>query len=215
MKKRLVGIVLVMAVIYVFPVYAGITINEIMADPNAVSDALGEWLELYNDENFAIDITNWTIKDADTNYHQINNGSVLVIPAKGFLVLGRNGNTEENGGYAPGYVYNDFVLSNTEDEIILENSYGVEISRVEYINDYWPVYSGRSMAFTGQGLLNNPESWIATSPMPENMYGDGDFGTPGTQNIIPEPSGVILWIIGCFYALFSRNNFFYNLRRWK
>ena len=43
-----------------------VVINEIMQNPSAVSDANGEWFELYNNTNGSIDINGWTISDNDS-----------------------------------------------------------------------------------------------------------------------------------------------------
>ncbi|MBI4845850.1 MAG: lamin tail domain-containing protein [Candidatus Omnitrophica bacterium] len=194
---KILKTVLVLAFCLLLSAYsqAAVIINEAMIDPNASSDTYGEWIELYNPENLAVDINQWIIRDIDTNYHQINNNGPLVIPAFGFLVLGRNADTGLNGGYNPDYIYSSFQLSNTADELILENTGAEEISRIDYTAS-WPLFSGQSIAYTGNGELNNPANWIATPQSPEYIFGQGDYGTPGYANTIPEPSAFIMWLIG-------------------
>ena len=75
-----------------------VIINEIMQNPAAVSDANGEWFELFNTTVSDIDIEGWTIFDNDFDSHVINNGTPLVIPAGGYLVLGNNADEVTNGG---------------------------------------------------------------------------------------------------------------------
>ena len=59
----------------------------------------GEWFEIYNSRSdVSVDINGWTIRDQDFDSHTINNGSPLLVPAKGFLVLGKNSDTDQNGG---------------------------------------------------------------------------------------------------------------------
>ncbi len=170
-----------------------------MADPDAVSDARGEWIELYNDSNIDTDINGWIIKDADTDYHLIDNSAPLIMQAKSFLVLGRNGEFPLNGGYIPDYVYSGFLLTNSADEIILEDS-EVTVSEIDYTTN-WPIYAGKSMAFSGSGIINNPSNWWATSNC---VFGDGDYGTPGGPNLIPEPATLVLFSIGLLPILFKR-----------
>ena len=43
---------------------AAVVINEIMPNPSAVSDANGEYVELYNSGPGVVDIDGWTITDA-------------------------------------------------------------------------------------------------------------------------------------------------------
>ena len=40
-------------------------INEIHLDPNAVSDTVGEWLELYNATDATVDLNGWVLRDDD------------------------------------------------------------------------------------------------------------------------------------------------------
>jgi cysteine-rich repeat protein len=157
-----------------------VTINEVMVNPSNVSDYNGEWIELYNPASGDVDINGFTIKDGDSDSHVIDNGGSLIIPAGGYLVLGKNGNMSTNGGVTVDYVYgSDIDLSNTEDEIIITVN-SIEIDRVEYDNT-WSFDSGKSMLLTDWLLDNNvKDSWCTSS----SSYGDGDLGTPGVENDI-------------------------------
>jgi hypothetical protein len=55
----------------------------------------------------------------------------LVIPARGRLVLARNGDPATNGGQAVDYVYPDFILSDFGDVIELVNRCAV-LDRLRY-----------------------------------------------------------------------------------
>ncbi len=156
-----------------------VVINEIMADPHRVGDSSGEWFELYNRSSAPIDINGWTIKDNDTDSHVINNGGSLTIPAFGYLVLGRNGNTSVNGGVTVDYAYgSDIALTNSGDEIVLLNGLLTEIDRVEYASS-WDIKKGKSIILKDDLLDNNDkENWCISS----SSYGLGDLGTPGSEN---------------------------------
>jgi hypothetical protein len=169
-----------------------VVINEIMKDPDAAYDSSGEWIELYNSTNKDIDITGWTIADNDTDSHAIapyvedtGDGS-LIIPAKGYLVLGRNYNTAYNGDVEVHYEYWGFNLGNVGDEVILLDSCSNVIDIVEYNggdNSTFPDPEGASMALKDPDSDNNDaENWC-TSTTPWN---DGDSGTPGEANDCPE-----------------------------
>ena len=66
-----------------------VVITEIMQNPDAVSDSYGEWVEIHNTTGSAIDIDGWTIGDGESEEHTINNSGSFILPAGGFLVLGR------------------------------------------------------------------------------------------------------------------------------
>ena len=56
-----------------------VVINEVHIDPNAVSDTAGEWFELYNATDSAIDINGWVLRDDDYDAHTITAGGALLI----------------------------------------------------------------------------------------------------------------------------------------
>jgi hypothetical protein len=157
-----------------------IVINEVMQDPVAVGDSQGEWFELYNTTSSDIDIDGWVIRDDAANLHAIDNGGSLVVPAKGYLVLGNNADFATNGGYHCDYEYGGFTLSNSDDEIVLEQG-SVEIDRINYDGGpIWPEPSGASMAWLGPpGENNDGTRWVIEGVI---SYGDGDWGTPGSKN---------------------------------
>jgi len=158
-----------------------VIINEVMQNPDAVNDADGEWFELYNVSDLNIDIDGWVIADDGGQRHTIDNGSPLVVPTGGYLVLGNNDDMNTNGGYECDYVYSGWgYLGNGDDEIILEQD-GVEMARLNYDGGpVWPDPTGHSMAWTGPpGDYQDGSDWVEETVV---QYGDGDYGTPGGPN---------------------------------
>jgi len=154
-----------------------VVICEIMPDPDSVADTYGEWFEVYNNSGTAVNLLDWTIADLGTNRHTIVTD--LIIPDQSVAVLARNGNVSLNGGVEVDYVYSSFTLSNSTDEIIIEDDLGREIDRVEYVGS-WPFSSGHSMTLkVGDPNQDNnsASSWQQESTV---TYGSGDYGTPGT-----------------------------------
>lgn len=155
-------------------------INELMQDPAAVGDSQGEWFELYNNTTSDIDINGWVIRDDAANVHTIDNGAPLSVTAKGYLVLGNNADLATNGGYQCDYEYSGFTLSNSDDEIVLEEG-GLEIARINYDGGpVWPDPTGASMGWLGPPGDNNDGTRWAIEGVAS--YGDGDWGTPGYKN---------------------------------
>lgn len=193
--------VLVVSVYFFTPVSAAsiapgdLIITEVMANPGAVSDAAGEWFELHNLTGNIIDINGLTISDDGSNLHVIDNGGSLIIDPFGYLVLGRNGVSAVNGGYTADYVYDNFVLANGEDEIIISNS-GTEIVRLEYAAGF--AVDGKSQELSGSVDFPLTGSDYVSSI---SVYGVGDFGTPGQAGdsswivaIQPVPLPAALWL---------------------
>lgn len=160
-----------------------IIITEIMADPTVVSDIDGEWFELYNTTNTDINIQGWIISDGGTTSHtHIINHSVIV-PANNYILLAKNGDSATNGGLpSAAYDYDAITFANTSDTVSI--SLGIlVIDSVSYDNgDTFPKTAGKSMTlrttkFTD--ILNDSGyNWCDGV----SVYGDGDFGTPGTAN---------------------------------
>jgi hypothetical protein len=100
-----------------------IVINEIMADPSAVTDASGEWFEVHNRADFAI------VGNSDSN-HTI--GSSVSIPAGGFVVLAKNSNSGTNGGVTVAYAYGAMNLANTSDWVALRDGAGASVDSVAW-----------------------------------------------------------------------------------
>jgi CSLREA domain-containing protein len=164
-----------------------VIINEIMPDPNMVSDSVGEWLELFNPTDSDIDINGWTIKDDGSDSHLIDYGSPLFVPAGGYLVLAREYDPGFNGGVGVAYQYAGFLLDNTVDEVILLNGSLIEIDRVVYDDGAtFPDPIGATMSLIKPRLDNNVgANWCSAT----TSYGDGDLGTPGVANdCIPDPT---------------------------
>ena len=157
--------------------FSGISITEIMPDPSMVSDSYGEWFEIYNSTDTSINIKGWIIKDLDDDYHVIGSeGLDIIIEPGEHFVMARNDDQGLNGGISVGYQYSNFTLSNN-DEIILTDSSGAILDEVHYTSS-WAYDSGISMETHGTELDNNiNENWFASVV----QYGNGDYGTPGTD----------------------------------
>ena len=165
-----------------------LVITEIMNNPSPVSDATGEWFEIYNTTSTAIDINGWTLKDDGTNTHIIDssNGTTLVASG-GYLVLGRSADSAVNGGSPVNYEYGEggHTLGNGSDEVVLLTPNDVEISRVDYDGGTtYPDLNGQSMQLDPSSINETDNdlgsNWCAST----SSYGDGtgSLGTPGVAN---------------------------------
>ena len=170
-------------------------ITEILQNPAAVADTAGEWFEVYNATNLAIDLNGWTITDAGSDRHRIQtpNGEPLWLPAGGYLVLGRNADSNTNGGLSIAYRYTGFTLGNAADEIILLDGAGTEIDRVAY--DGGPTFpnpDGAAMQLIQPDLDNTLGANWRTAPDPW-LGSAGDRGSPGAPNpsILPTPTTTV------------------------
>jgi hypothetical protein len=161
------------------PATGSIIVTEVMSNPDAVTDANGEWFEVYNTTASAIDMFGWEIKDLGSDTFTVN--SSLVVPAGDYIVFGKNGDIGTNGGVTVDYVYGTaMTLDNTEDEIYILCG-GNAKDQSGYTASY-PLVAGKSIQLDSGSytyiLNDDSDNWCAAA----NTYGSGDYGSPGTAN---------------------------------
>ena len=79
-----------------------VRLNEIMPKPEGDDDAPmpnGEWVELYNQSSWPVDVNGWWLYDAIDSHELLIaasnvSGGSTIIPAGGFLVVYRNGDAD-------------------------------------------------------------------------------------------------------------------------
>ena len=141
---------------------------------------------MFNPTAVDINMSGWVIRDSGIDSHTIT--GTLVVPAGGYIVLGRTTDSTLNGGVTVDYAYGTAInLGNADDELILQDTLGVEIDRVEYTDAAFPDITGRSLSLdfsagTYPGDNNVGSSWCASPNFFLSPFGCGDYGTPGAAN---------------------------------
>lgn len=170
------------------PGQVNLIISELMPNPFLVSDADGEWFEIFNRGTAPVDLNGWTIRDDDVDSHIINAPGGLIIQPNEFLVMARNGDSLVNGGLTADYDYGgNFILANSVDEVVLLDLNQIEHTRINYSSATFPYQSGFSAEINDllAPTIGDPLLWVITT----STYGDGDFGTPGDEGsaTLPPP----------------------------
>ncbi|HMV68385.1 MAG TPA: lamin tail domain-containing protein [Myxococcota bacterium] len=161
-----------------------IVITEIMKDPDSpIADGDGEWFEILNMAGADIDLHNMLLSDDGTDNHRVN--ASVVVPDGAYATLGISNNSAVNGGLTHAYSYAGaaFLLSNDDDEVVLENA-GGEIARVAFDNGItFPDLPGASLSLSPSHLNETANdtgaNWCAT---PTHVYSAPNKGTPGAVN---------------------------------
>ncbi len=180
----------------ILPKTGELLITEFMANPGAVSDTKGEWVELLNATNETLLLTGLIVKDDGSNQFIIEGDEPILLLAGQYFLMARSADPEENGGITPNYTYSNFTLGNSEDEIILCLPDGTVMDQVVY-NSEWQVNSGASLElnpdFMDPGFNDEPDNWnLASVP-----FGKGDLGSPGFANSSAsgaDPIGIIEYL---------------------
>jgi Lamin Tail Domain len=162
-------------------VSGNIVITEIMRNPSQASDANGEWFELYNTLNRGLNLRNWVVRDEEGDRFVIDRN--LIIPARGYVVLGNSNNTRLNGGVILNYVYNRTLFAlRRNDQMSLFNANNRRIDIVNWGAGGFPDQPGRTIELRDATLDNNfGPNWCLAN----KRYGAGDRGTPGAANDCP------------------------------
>ncbi|PQJ31176.1 hypothetical protein BST92_04220 [Nonlabens arenilitoris] len=158
-----------------------IIITEIMQNPAAVGDNVGEYFEVYNTTSAPINMQGWEIKD-DLTASETHVISGLIVPANGYAVLGLSSDSTINGGIAVDYEYNGVSLGNVTDGIMIDCT-GTVIDIVIYDDGVtFPDGTGASMELAVSKYNSTDNDLGVNWGLATSTYGAGDLGTPGAVN---------------------------------
>ena len=115
-----------------------------LADPDKSSDDRGEWIELHNFGDAPAQLQGWVLVSNNDAPHTI--GASLTVPAGGYVVLAKDGNSKRNGGITP-----DYVLLSKKDEI-LGQPYNYRDARTQGMMAHAFTKAPRSEIFANTGV---------------------------------------------------------------
>jgi hypothetical protein len=159
-------------------------VTELMIDPNAVADTLGEWIEIVSLSDQTLDLTSCTLGDLGADAFPLGDsvGASLAMPAGATWVLAVNGDSLHNGGLEASLVVKQ-TLTNSADQVILACG-GVELVKLEWaslsaLGAKKGVAASYDPAAPKNPIANqNPANWCGAT----TLYNATDYGTPGYAN---------------------------------
>ena len=131
---------------------SGVVFNEILPSPEG-QDEKEEWIEIFNQNDFAVDLAGWKIKDEKGGTKTFVFPAKTIIDAKGFLVLNRQ--------------TSKITLNNDEDGLEITRPDGEKTDQISY-----------QKAVRGQSFNRDSDAWFwspTLTPGSENI-------TPGKTN---------------------------------
>ncbi|MFP6685594.1 MAG: lamin tail domain-containing protein [Polyangiaceae bacterium] len=166
-----------------------LVITELMNNPSAVTDANGEWFEIYNPGMMTVNMKGLVIRHQDPMKDPTAISSIasdVFVSAKSYVVLGLNGNTATNGGVTVHYVYASAVnLNNTADYLAIETTDTppliIDATTYDQLSGLDPKGKSRNLnPLFLTAMDNNDDTHFceATSV----IVGSTDLGTPGAPN---------------------------------
>lgn len=163
--------------------YGELLITEIMNNPSALSDTEGEWFEIYNISDHAVNLQNLILGRDDANRHIITDP--IELPPASYFVFERNALATDASN---GYIYGTGILLPNTGAVLSIYNEGTEtvpgalIFSVNYGGDNFPAYSGASISLN-PAMINAADAMLGTSWCAStSVYSTGDFGTPGVDN---------------------------------
>jgi hypothetical protein len=167
-----------------------LVITEIMNDPQALSDDVGEWVEVYNPGSTPLDLRGLRLSNARLQAVTLERSTPFVVAPRGYVVFARSDMGPDGMPrwvYGVGLASNTLTFSNSAagDSVILDlGSSSTEIDRVTYSEAaMWPYTSGRAKSLrptaissVANDMANN---WCNA---PTRWMGTGDYGSPGQPN---------------------------------
>jgi hypothetical protein len=166
------------------PAIGAIIVTEIMQNPAAVSDNDGEYFEVYNSTNAPIELQGWVIKSLTTDSKDHTIATSLVVSSEGYVVLGKNSDTNTNGGVTVNYAYSSNVfLGNGSDSIALECGANI-IDSVSWDDGAtFPDPTGKSMELMADKYTaTDNDAGANWEEATAEIVTGGDLGTPGSAN---------------------------------
>jgi len=161
-----------------------LVVSEIMANPKAVDDEVGEWIELRSVATVNVNLRGLAYVDNSTAASAVVTiADDVIVPPGGHAVFARSADPTVNGGVVPVSVFG-FGLSNSGDLVRVSRE-GAEVAFVNYGSTGTSplgltVPDGVSLQLH-PGLAN--QGVAADWCRGRTAYGAGDLGTPGSANV--------------------------------
>lgn len=177
-----------------------LVITEYLANPVGVSDADGEYFEIFNATNDVIDLAGLVVRDDGSNSFTV---SALIVAPRAFAVLASSDGMPL--GLSPSYIYGSGMsLTNGDDEIGLYRPDDTLIGKLAYTDgDSFGAGVAHELDVLNAStpvLLSGPTAGAdfvaATAALPL-----GNFGSPGAAGntqipvpAVPLPAGIWMFL---------------------
>jgi hypothetical protein len=164
-------------------------INEIMYSP---INSEPEWIEFYNNSNYNIDLSDWSLSDVLTTPVKTKLKQ-SVIPSKSYFVIAKDSTIVNYHKSIPSNIIitNFANLNNDVDGVVIKDSRDVTVDSVKYDNS-WGGTNGKSLERKIiSSPSNNKSNWGSST--------DIELSTPGRMNSIT-PYNYDLTVINIGYV---------------
>ena len=149
-----------------------IVINEIMYNLEKGSDSGREWVEIFNDSDAAIDLTDWRFYENDTNHKlTLIQGDINISPNRYAVIVDKPDQfLADNPGYSGTLFDSAFSLSNSGENLAIKDADLKIINQVTYNSSWGADGDGNSLQ------RKDSSSWGVKNPTPgvANNFSTGE-----------------------------------------
>lgn len=177
-----------------------IVVTEYLANPVGVSDAQGEYFEIFNTTTDTIELGGTAVRDDGSNEFTID--SLTIAPLSFAILSSADGSAL---GIAPDYIYGSaMALTNADDEIALYRPDNLLINKVAYDDgDFFGAGVAHELAIldtSTPAVTSGPAAGSDFVAAVDALVAD-NFGSPGSAGgtvvnlpVVPVPATV--WLFG-------------------
>lgn len=176
----------------ILPTASSLRFNEIMYDP-AGSDSGNEWIELYNDENSSINLSDWTFFEGGV-HHQINafQGSFVLEPGEFAILADDAASFNQSHGFLGSILDTSWSsLSNSGENLSLEDPSQAVIAGTFYDSGFGAAGNGKSLEYYDgwvESVVFNGTPGAANSVLAFINF-TSYFNAVTITEIMPDPDG--------------------------
>ncbi len=156
-----------------------LVITEVMPNPAAVDDALGEFIEVLVLAD--VDLNGLQLGNEASGNSQVASSDCLPVTAGDYLLFARSADPAQNGDLPEVTATFGFNIANTGTRAAVLRMDGTELDRVEWSSSA----AGASLQLSPTALdpvsNDDPANWCTTPT--GTTYGAGDRGTPKAANV--------------------------------
>ncbi len=153
-----------------------IVINEIMYNPDG-TDSGREWIELYNNEDFSVDISEWKLYENDVNHGLTVSQGDLVIPGNEYAIIADSADSFllDYPDFNKTLIDSAFSLTNLGELICTKDSSLILVDCVNYSSSWGADGNGKSLERKNTDQENTEDNWAESI---------SEKGTPGSKNSV-------------------------------
>ncbi len=157
------------------PSTGDLVITEFIANPSAVDDPAGEWIEIR--ANAAVHLNGLELGRDGEVQSTITASDCILVGVDDHVAIAREDDPATNGGIPEVAATFSFSLVNSDGNLFIGHS-GTVLDEITWATSVAGASTALDPSITDPVGNDDPAAWCTST----SAYGDGDLGTPGAEN---------------------------------